>query len=204
MPHLTDWGTGLLTGPRPRGAMPPVAARLFSGVAVGVAALVLAALPGEAPAATLTFDNPPRLGTVVLGQAHPRLPGFVSSTVGPGDGEPGCVFGPPTIVRFENYRSGIRLGFYGTSRFIGDIAVSGVGARVAGGFVVGRTTFAQVRGRLRGEKVTSVGFIPAQFRLGARALGASRRTGYETYHSYMWWFDAGGVLSGAEAYEGGC
>lgn len=173
-------------------------------VLAGACAAALTLAAGHAGATTLTFENPPRLGSVKLGSAHPRLAGFTGTTIGPGYGGSGCVFGPPSVWRFEDYRSGARLGFYSEGRYVGDIALSRPGARAAGGLVIGRATFLKARSRLRGARVISVGGIPAEFRLGSRALATSRRVGYEASQVYMWWFDSSGRLSGAEAYISAC
>ena len=116
-----------------------------------------------------------------------------------------CPQGPGTAARVDWYRGGVRVAWkqYGPSpalRLI-DVATTRRGDRSPEGFVVGRSTLAQVLKRLPKAKLMQ----PAgSLILGATLLSITKVTGYDNWVDYGFWFDVKGRLVALETDRGGC
>ena len=107
---------------------------------------------------------------------------------------PGCSRGPETAARVDDYR-GLRLSWSGLGvewikkPYLSDVAASRPGDCSGDGFVIGESTFRQVRAaHARGDVTHPRG----RFALDRTALTLTRRTGYETFNYFTYWSDRAG------------
>jgi hypothetical protein len=174
-----------------------------AGFWVTLTALALTAA-GGAGGATIKLGQ--GIGSWELGQKFERRPGLLRIVRYPDNDGPGCDFGPRTASRIDYYLGGVRLSWRGSgtrkSLYLIDAATTREGDRSGDGFVIGRATLGRVR--LAHPRAALTFPEPAPFRLGRAALTLIRKTGAETWDSYVYWFDAGGRLVALQTGSSGC
>jgi hypothetical protein len=163
------------------------------------AALVAAPL---AAAGTITLGR--GLGPWRLGQKYREGTRLIRSERFPANDGPGCDLGPRTASRVDYY-PGLRLSWRGgperRNLYLIDVATSRTGDRSGNGFVIGQSRLGDVR---RAHSKASLDHPRNRFTLGRSALTIIRKTGDETWVSFTYWFDAGGVLAALETQASGC
>jgi hypothetical protein len=93
----------------------------------------------------------------------------------------------------------LRLGYIFTFKgdtYLDTIATARTGDRTSLGYTIGKSSFADVRGRYRTARVSR--------HLGGRTLTVFHQTGYETWAYLRYSFNATGALAGLETSVGGC
>jgi hypothetical protein len=172
--------------------------------------LAVVALACSAASAAPQDGSTIRLGRGIgpwrLGQDLVVRPGLLRTVRYPENDGPGCTLGPETASRIDWYR-GLRVSWSGVGvpsikrPFLSDVATTRRGVRSGNGFVIGRSTLRAVRAahfRARVERGRG------RFALGRTSLTVSRKTGYEAWNYFTYWFDRAGRLAALQTGAGGC
>ena len=133
-----------------------------------------------------------------IGMPFRTAAGLVRSERHPENAGPGCTLGPRTASRIDYY-PGLRLSWQNGR--LSDVATTRAGDRSGNGFVIGRARLAAVR-RVHHRAELSRRREP--YALGRTSLTVFRRTGYETWKLFVYWFDGAGVLRALQTNVGGC
>jgi hypothetical protein len=146
------------------------------------------------------------IGLWRIGQDLVVRPGLLRSVRYRKNDGPGCTLGPETASRIDFYE-GLRLSWSGVGvpwikrPFLSDVATTRIGDRSGNGFVIGRSTLRAVRAtHFRAQLRRPRG----RFALGRTSLTLSRRTGYESWKYFTYWFDRAGRLRALQTGAGGC
>lgn len=149
------------------------------------------------------------IGSWRIGRGYRSTPELIRSVRYSKNASPGCLLGPWDATRIDYY-PGMRVSW--TRDFLFNAATTRAGDVSSDGFAIGKARLGQVRARRPKARVFTGSqygrFVyprpPTRFNLGARGLGVTRRTGYESWASLTYWFDRRGVLRALESSVGGC
>jgi hypothetical protein len=173
-----------------------------------VIALVVVAWPAAsaAPQAGETIRLGRGIGPWRIGQALAVQSGLLRTVRFPKNYGPGCTLGPETASRIDYY-PGLRLSWSGVGvpsierPFLSDVATTRRGDSSGDRFVIGRSTLRAVRAaHFRARIEPGRG----RYALGRTSLTVSRRTGYESWKYFTYWFDRAGRLTALQTGSGGC
>jgi hypothetical protein len=175
-----------------------------------VLVLALLAAVSSASGAASQDASTMRLGVGIgpwrIGQSLVVRPALLRTVRYPKNYGPGCTLGPETASRIDFYE-GLRLSWSGVGvprikrPFLSDVATTRTGDRSGNGFVIGRSTLRAVRAaHFRARLARGRG----HFALGRTSLTVSRRTGYESWKYFTYWFDRAGRLRALQTGSGGC
>jgi len=138
-----------------------------------------------------------------LGQLYVKRPGLVRTERQSLLYGPGCVPNISAATRLDYYR-GVRVAWFPDSRGklrLVDVSTQRAGDRSADGFVVDSSRRGDVRAR---HPAATSGYGTGSHALGATSLTVLLRTGKESFTTFVYWFDARGVLTALETFAGGC
>jgi hypothetical protein len=164
-------------------------------VGLAVVALLLVPIAAAAPSG-MTMQLGHGLGPYRIGMERVVYPGLVKTIRQRENDGPGCSGGFVQDSYVDVYR-GFRLGYaLGDRTFLDTIATTRKGDRTSLGYVIGRSTLADVRRRYPRAHLSR--------HLGGSTLTIFHRTGYESGAQLTYGFDATGRLVRLETGIGGC
>ena len=151
---------------------------------------------GTAAADTIRLGR--GLGPWTIGMRLKTAPGLQRTERHPERAGPGCTLGAATAPRIDYY-PGLRLSWQNGR--LTNVATRRAGDRSGDGFTVGTSRFPAVR---KAHPRARISRRAGRYNLGRTALVIVRKTGYEAWKDFTYWFDARGVLRALETGEGGC
>jgi hypothetical protein len=150
----------------------------------------------EAPRRGMTMQLGRGLGPYRIGAQRYNARGLIRTIRQPNAAGCSGTFAQDAFVDvFPRLRLGYIFTFQGDA-YLDTIATTRTGDHTSLGYTIGRSTFAQLRSRYPGARISK--------HLGGSTLTLDHQTGYETWSYLRYSFNARNVLAGLETGVGGC